>query len=47
MTPAVLMGITDHIRSHQKLVEAALSKGAQMQVKLAMAGLRAIDGGKH
>jgi IS1 family transposase len=46
ITPAMQLGITDHVWTISELVAAALSKGAQMQVKRAMAGFRVIDGGR-
>jgi IS1 family transposase len=47
ITPAMHLGITDHVWTISELIEAALSQGAQMQVKRAMAAFRIIDGGKH
>ena len=46
ITPAMQLGITDHVWTISELVEAALSKGAQMQVKRALSGFRVIPGGK-
>ena len=46
VTPAMQLGITDHVWTISELVQAALSDGAQMQVKRAMAGFRVIPGGK-
>jgi hypothetical protein len=40
------LGITDHVWTISELVQAALSDGAQMQVKRAMGGFRVIEGGK-
>ena len=45
VTPAMHLGVTDHIWTISELVTAALSRGAQMQVKRAI-GLRVIPGGK-
>jgi IS1 family transposase len=46
VTPAMHLGVTDHVWTVSELVTAALSKGAQMQVKRAMGGFRVIQGGK-
>lgn len=45
VTPAMHLGVTDHVWTTSELVTAALSRGAQMQVKRAI-GLRIIPGGK-
>lgn len=47
ITPAMHLGVTDHVWSVSELVQAALSKGAQMQVKKAIATFRVIPGGKQ
>jgi IS1 family transposase len=46
ITPAMQLGITDHVWGVSELVQAALSDGAQMQVKRAMANFRVVQGGK-
>ncbi len=46
VTPAMHLGVTDHIWTTSELVTAALSHGAQMRVKRAVAGFRVIPGGK-
>ena len=46
VTPAIHLGITDHVWTIGELVEAALSKGAQMQVKRSLGQFRVIPGGK-
>jgi IS1 family transposase len=46
ITPAMQLGITDHVWTISELVHAALSDGAQMQVKRAMPGFRVIEGSK-
>jgi len=46
ITPAMQLGVTDHVWTISELVEAALSKGAQMQVKRALGGFHVIQGGK-
>jgi len=45
VTPAMHLGVTDHVWTTSELVTAALSRGAQMQVMRAT-GLRVIPGGK-
>jgi hypothetical protein len=40
ITPAMHMGITDYIWAISELIEAALSKGSQMQVKRATGELQ-------
>jgi hypothetical protein len=45
VTPAMHLGVTDHVWTISELMAAALSRGAQMQVKRA-SGLRVIPGGK-
>jgi IS1 family transposase len=47
ITPAMQLGITDHVWPISELVQAALSDGAQMQVKRAMGQFRVIQGGKE
>jgi len=47
ITPAMQLGITDHVWSISELVQAALSHGAQMQVKRALGAFRVIAGGKQ
>lgn len=47
ITPAMQLGVTDHVWTITELVQAALSDGAQMQVKRAMAAFRVIQGGKE
>jgi IS1 family transposase len=47
VTPAMHLGITDHVWTISELIEAALSKGAQMQVKRALAQFRVIKGKKQ
>lgn len=44
ITPAMHLGITDHVWTISELIEAALSKGAQMRVKRAQSQFRVIDG---
>jgi len=46
ITPAMQLGITDHVWTISELVHAALSDGAQMQVKRARGAFRVIEGGK-
>jgi IS1 family transposase len=46
ITPAMHLSITDHVWTMSELIEAALSKGAQMQVQKALGQLRIIPGGK-
>ena len=46
ITPAMQLGITDHVWGISELVNAALSDGAQMQVKRALGSWRIITGGK-
>ena len=46
VTPAMHLGVTDHIWTMSELVEAALSKGAQIQVRRALDGFHVIEGGK-
>ena len=46
ITPAMHLGITDHVWTISELVTAALSDGAQMQVKRALGQFRVIQGGK-
>ena len=46
ITPAMQLGITDHVWGVTELVNAALSDGAQMQVSRALAAFRVIPGGK-
>jgi IS1 family transposase len=46
ITPAMHMGITDHVWTISELIEAALSKGAQMQVKRATREFAIINGGR-
>jgi hypothetical protein len=45
ITPAMHLGITDHIWTISELIEAALSKGAQMRVKRALSPFSVITGG--
>jgi hypothetical protein len=40
------LGITDHVWTISELIEAALSKGAQMQVKRATREFAIINGGR-
>jgi IS1 family transposase len=47
ITPAMHLGITDHVWTMSELLDAALSKGAQMQVKKTLGQLRIIPGGKN
>jgi hypothetical protein len=47
ITPAMQLGITDHVWGVTELVNAALSDGAQAQVKRAMAEFQVIRGGKQ
>jgi len=47
ITPAMHLGVTDHVWTISELIEAALSNGAQMQVKRALGSFRVINGGKH
>jgi IS1 family transposase len=47
ITPAMHLGITDHVWTMSELIEAALSKGAQMQVKRVQAEFRVLKGGKQ
>jgi IS1 family transposase len=46
VTPAVQLGITDHVWSISELIETALSSGAQMRVKRALVKFDVIPGGK-
>jgi IS1 family transposase len=45
ITPAMHLGITDHVWTISELIEAALSKGAQMRVKRALSPFSVITGG--
>jgi IS1 family transposase len=45
VTPAMHLGITDHVWAISELIDAALSKGAQMRVKKAQSQFRVIEGG--
>lgn len=48
ITPAMQLGVTDHIWTVSELIEAALSPVVQKQVELEkMGGLRVIQGGKE
>jgi IS1 family transposase len=46
ITPAMHLSITDHVWTMSDLIEAALSKGAQMRVKTALGQLKIIPGGR-
>jgi IS1 family transposase len=45
ITPAMHLGITDHVWAISELIEAALSKGAQMRVKKALSLFHVVKGG--
>jgi len=47
ITPAMHLGVTDHVWTISEFIEAALSKGAQMQVKKALGQLKIVPGGKN
>lgn len=47
ITPAMHLGITDHVWTMSELLDAALSKGAQMHVKRSLPQFRIIEGGTH
>jgi hypothetical protein len=47
ITPDMQLGITDHVWGVTELVNAALSDGAQAQVKRAVAEFQVIRGGKQ
>jgi IS1 family transposase len=47
ITPAMHLGVTDHVWTISELIDAALSKGAQMRVKRAQSQFRVINGGSH
>jgi IS1 family transposase len=46
ITPAMQLGVTDHVWGVSELAAAALSDGAQMQVKRALGAWKVIQGGK-
>ncbi len=47
ITPAMHLGITDHVWTMSELLDAALSKAAQMHVKRSLPQFRIIEGGTH